>query len=266
MASQIYKKFQHLLQSSPPSSSLQAHSVRRSHSLPSRDHYIRTTITMAIQIYGIPVSVAVRRALVAFKELNVPYELIIVDAIKGENKSPEHVQFHPFGKIPYMRDPETGLALYESRAMARYIVNKYDEDGKSGLIPHEAVAAAKFEQAAAVEITRYEPHVNRLAEELFYKPRLLQLETDDAVVTKSLAGLNQTLDVYDDILSKQKYLAGDFVTLADLFHLPVGTLLTESVKLDVLTTDTRPNVQRWWKDISSRPSWVVISGDRAPLA
>ncbi|TCD71593.1 hypothetical protein EIP91_007340 [Steccherinum ochraceum] len=221
---------------------------------------------MAIKIYGIPISVSTRRALIAFKELNVPYELVTVNALAGENKAPENVQFHPFGKVPFMREAETGLTLYESRAIARYIVNKYDKDGKSGLIPHDPVAAAKFEQAAAVELTRYEPHVAALSSELFFKPVLLKQPTDDAAVAKALEALNQTLDVYDGILGKQKYLAGDNVTLADLFHLPVGTTLTESLKLDVLTTDKRPNVQRWWKDISSRPSWVVLNADRAPLA
>lgn len=95
--------------------------------------------------------------------------------------------------------------------------------------------------------------------------RLYKLESDQAAVAKHLAGLNSTLDVYDGILAKQKYLAGDVsthqrticrvdadthytwqrVTLADFFHLPLGTLLTDMAKLDVLTTDKRPNVSRY---------------------
>ena len=55
--------------------------------------------------------------------------------------------------------------------------------------------------------------------------------------------LEAKLDVYDQILSKQKYLGGDEVTLADLFHLPYGSLL-EKQGIDYLVSGRVPNVTR----------------------
>jgi glutathione S-transferase len=52
------------------------------------------------------------------------------------------------------------------------------------------------------------------------------------------------LAAYDAILSKTKYMAGDSLTLADLFHLPCGTMLSE-VGVNLLTDGTFPNVTRW---------------------
>jgi glutathione S-transferase len=53
--------------------------------------------------------------------------------------------------------------------------------------------------------------------------------------------LQDKLEVYEKILSKQKYLAGDEVTLADLFHLPYATLISATGS-DAI--DKRPNVSR----------------------
>jgi glutathione S-transferase len=56
-----------------------------------------------------------------------------------------------------------------------------------------------------------------------------------------MAELGKKLDVYEQILSKQKYLAGDEVTLADLFHLPYAELLP---KAGAKVFEERPNVSR----------------------
>ena len=46
------------------------------------------------------------------------------------------------------------------------------------------------------------------------------------------------------------------LSLADLFHLPMGTLMTETMGFKGF--DDYPNIKRWWKDISSRPNWREI--------
>jgi hypothetical protein len=76
----------------------------------------------------------------------------------------------------------------------------------------------------------------------------------------AIATLERNLDVYDKILSTQKYLAGDVsfewrllplysdafvqdVTLADLFHLPYGEVLIRTLGLGEVI-DKRPNLSR----------------------
>jgi len=65
--------------------------------------------------------------------------------------------------------------------------------------------------------------------------------------------LNGKLDVYDNILSKQKYLAGEEITLVDFYHLPLGHGLK---KFGYNVMESKPNVARWFKDVSSRDSWA----------
>lgn len=125
---------------------------------------------MSIQLYGIPLSISLRRSLIVIKELNVPYKLVTVDVTKGEHKAESVLKVQPFGQIPFIKDTDNGLELYESRAIARYIVSKYDKEDKSGLLPRGEIAAAKFEQAASLELTKFDPAALGLATELFFKP------------------------------------------------------------------------------------------------
>lgn len=71
--------------------------------------------------------------------------------------------------------------------------------------------------------------------------------------------LEAVLDVYEVLLSKSAYLAGDELTLADLFHLPLGASLAPSgVKL-LEEEGKRPNVARWWKKVTGRESWKAVN-------
>ena len=72
---------------------------------------------------------------------------------------------HPFAKVPVYQDD--GIEIFESRAIARYLAEKY----KSPLAPpvEDPRALAAFEQAASVEYTYFEPAVSSLAFELIFK-------------------------------------------------------------------------------------------------
>ena len=71
--------------------------------------------------------------------------------------------------------------------------------------------------------------------------RLTGIPADEAQFESLMAELGKKLDVYDQILSKQKYLAGDQVTLADLSHLPYAELLSQ---VGAKVFEERPNVSR----------------------
>ncbi|TFK45770.1 glutathione S-transferase [Heliocybe sulcata] len=205
---------------------------------------------MVLQLVGNPYSTCTRRVAVVCKELNIPYELTVIDLSKGEQKSPEFLAKQPFGQIPYIDDD--GFVLFESRAIARYLATK----AGSALIPKDLKAQAKFEQAASIELSNFDAFASAIAAEKVFK-LLRGGKTDDARVQEYAAALDGKLDAYDKILSTQKYLAGDELTLADLFHLSYGAMLAPC-GFSFLEDGKRPNVARWWKDISSRPSWQAV--------
>lgn len=73
-------------------------------------------------------------------------------------------------------------------------------------------------------------------------------------MVKYVAKLDAALATYDTILSKQAYLAGNDVSLADLFHLPYGQLAKDLGHKDLF--EKYPNVDRWFQQLQSRASWV----------
>ncbi|KAF6765859.1 glutathione S-transferase [Ephemerocybe angulata] len=208
---------------------------------------------MVLKLYGWPKSTCTQRVGMALIEKGVPFEFVMVDLFKGESKTPEYLQKQPFGQVPYIDDD--GFILYESRAIARYIAEKYAAKGTPNLLPVADVRArARFEQAASVETADFDAFAGRAVFEMVFKP-MMGGKSDEAVFQDLITNLSAKLDVYDKILAKQKYMAGNEVTLADLFHLPYGVLLATAGS-DIM--QAKPNVKRWFDDLTSRPSWQAV--------
>ncbi|KAF5359181.1 hypothetical protein D9756_003601 [Leucocoprinus leucothites] len=150
---------------------------------------------------------------------------------------------------------DDGFIVYESRAICRYIATKWADRG-APLIPLKDVKAiALFEQAASVEVSNFDPYAVKAVFEKVFKPTRGWGQTNEVVFEEAVKALQPKLDVYETILSKSKYLAGDEPTLADFFHLPFGSALP-ATGVDFFTG--RPNFTRWFHDITNWPSWIAV--------
>ncbi|KAJ7097025.1 glutathione S-transferase [Mycena belliarum] len=211
---------------------------------------------MVLKLYGISRAaghtLAVAMTLI---EKQVPFELISIDTANRAQKEPAYLAIQPFGQVPVIDDD--GFVLYECRAICRYLAEKYAEQG-TPLIPTDLKAKALFEQAASIEFANFHPHAFAIYTEGLAKPRK-GLQTDKAAFDASVAQLSAKLDVYEQILGKHEYLAGDEFTLADLFHVSFGFLIA-AAGCDLLTTKG-PNVARWWNAVSTRPSVARFKDD-----
>ncbi|MBH0005034.1 glutathione S-transferase N-terminal domain-containing protein, partial [Pseudoalteromonas sp. SWYJZ12] len=196
-----------------------------------------------------------RRVGTVLREKKIPFELVEVDLMKGEHKAPAYLEKQPFGQIPYIDDD--GFILYESRAISRYLDAKFPDHGPK-LLPTDLKKYALFEQAASVELNNFDPYASKAVSEIIFKP-YLGLTPDPAAFQELINQLAARLDAYEVILSKQKYVAGDEFTLADIFHLPYGDMLAAAGS-NILLDEARPNVARWWKEITSRDSWLAVKG------
>lgn len=143
----------------------------------------------------------------------------------------------------------------ESRAIARYVAQNYEAQGTSlyGSSPEDK---ALVEVWLEVESQNFNPPITIIAWEKIFK-LYYGGQTDVALVEANVEKLKKVLDVYEGHLSKSKYLAGDFFSLADLSHLPYTQQLVNGAKLGELI-ESRPHVKAWWDDISSRPAWKKV--------
>ncbi|KAJ7227677.1 glutathione S-transferase [Mycena rebaudengoi] len=197
-----------------------------------------------LKLYGWPESTCTRRVAAVLHALKVPFELVEPKIMEGEHKTPAYLEKQPFGQIPYINDD--GFILYETRAICHYIAVKHPE---SGLVPTDPKANVVFELAAAVEVSNFAPV--QAVSWMFH-----QVKGDQAIIDEKTAILDKKLDGYYAILGKQRYLAGDALTLADLFHITYAPLLTVG-GCDTMTT--KPNRCRWYNELIARPSWSAYA-------
>lgn len=77
---------------------------------------------------------------------------------------------------------------------------------------------------------------------------------DEARVAQAEANLDEVFAYYNKVLAKQKYLAGDRLTLVDLYHLPNGSALKAFGYKG--TFEKYPNVDEWFTGLQGRETWV----------
>ena len=206
---------------------------------------------MTLKIYGLGISAGTRLALAACAEKNVPAELVGLDYMGGELKGAAHVARQPFAKVPAL--DHDGFALFESRAIARYVAETFPG---ASLIPTDPKERALMDQWLNVEQHEFYPTAHPLALELWLKPLFGMGDPDPAIVERLRGATSIVLEVLDKALAGKTYLVGNQFTLADLVYMPDLENLHTAGQAAWL--GRYENVTRWWKTISSRPAWVAV--------
>nr|UHY14115.1 glutathione-S transferase [Closterium ehrenbergii] len=208
----------------------------------------------SITVYGPAVSPFVRRVLAVLYEKGIEdFKVVPVDSLKGENKQPEYLEKQPFGKIPVIEDD--GHYLFESRAIMRYIAEKYADQGPN-LLGKDLMERALVNQWVDVEGHSYSQQVIPIIVQCVFRAYLKRGGPDQEKVAEAKTKLSPILDVYEKHLEGRQYLVGDTFTIADLTHLPFTELLPAAGHWDLFTS--RPNLLAWWERISSRPAWKKV--------
>lgn len=120
---------------------------------------------MVLKLYGSAMATA--RVLVIILEKELPYELHLIDILKGQQKSADFMKLQPFGKVPALDDD--GFILFESRAICRYLSRKYTS-GSRLVTESNDQAYARFEQACSVEQSYFAAAAETIGFELVIKP------------------------------------------------------------------------------------------------
>ena len=82
--------------------------------------YPESIAKMVLKLYGSAMSFA--RVLVTILEKDLPYEHILVDIAKGDQKCEAYSKLQPFGKVPALDDD--GFLIFESRAICKYLARQ----------------------------------------------------------------------------------------------------------------------------------------------
>jgi glutathione S-transferase len=202
-----------------------------------------------MKVYGHPMSTCTRKVLTVLAEKGREVPLVVVDLMKGEQKSPTHLARQPFGVVPVLEEDD-GFQIYESRAIIRYLDRVIPG---TSLTPTDPKAYARMEQYISVEQSYFSSAAMKIVME-----RIMKGGGDDAIVAAGRAGLQKPFEVIDSVLSQQPFLAGNHFTLADVSWAPYMEYLGAAGEKD--TVGKYKNVSAWWERVSNRPSWKKVAG------
>ncbi|KAJ1269447.1 hypothetical protein BS78_07G212400 [Paspalum vaginatum] len=211
-----------------------------------------------VKVFGLALTNAAR-VMVCLEEVGAEYEVVNMDLQAMEHKSPEHLARNPFGQIPAFQDGD--VVLFESRAICKYVLRKYKSAEADLLREGDLKDAAMVDVWTEVEAHTYHPAISPIVYECLLKPTMLGIPTNDKVVEESLEKLKKVLDVYEARLANHKYLAGDFVSFADINHFPYTFPFMATPHASLF--DSYPNVKAWWERLMARPSMNKLGADMA---
>ncbi len=183
------------------------------------------------------------RAKIMLEECGLPYKLHPIDLMKGDNKKPEFLAMNPMAQIPVIVDSDgpsnKKITMAQSVAILIYLAEK---TGK--FIPRDPAKRAALWQPLMNAATDMGPTLGAV----FGIHRSAQPHKPSQEIFEGR--FRQYLQAWDDTLAKQKYCAGDEVTIAD-FALYAVFARCKGV-MPALTQGFK-NLDRWEAEIGTRP-------------
>jgi len=186
---------------------------------------------MTIDFYYLPGSAPCRAVQMTAKALGVELNCKLLNLMTGEHLTPEFIKINPQHTIPTMVD--NGFALWESRAIMIYLVDKYAKT--DSLYPKDPQKRAVVNQRIFFDLgTLYQ----RFSD--YYYPQIFAKQAPNP---ENLKKLEDAAGFLNTFLESSTYAAGDTLTLADI------TLVATISTFDAVSFDLSkyPNIVRWYE-------------------
>jgi len=180
---------------------------------------------------------------IMLEECELPYRMIPVDILSGDQRKPEFLPINPNGRLPALVDhdaPEGPLPVFESGAILIYLAEKAGRFlASSGKARIDALGWLMWQMGGLGPIAGQAHHFRR------YAPEGNEYATDRFVNESA-----RLYGVMNGRLEAVEWLAGDEYTIADIacwgwvwYHRMHGQSL-----------DDFPSVARWFDTTSRRPA------------
>jgi GST-like protein len=184
------------------------------------------------------------RARMALEECGLPYKLHPIALDKGENKTPQFLALNPNGQIPVIVDHEgpggRPVTLSQSSAILVYCAEK-----SGRLMPRDGAKRAAMWQALMSASTDITPTIGSI----FAVVRSKEPHAPTAALFKDR--FRQYLRVWDATFGRQKYAAGEELTIADV-SLYAGWVRIKGASPELC--EGLPSLERWAAEMAARPA------------
>ncbi|XP_063385637.1 glutathione S-transferase 1-like [Cydia fagiglandana] len=197
----------------------------------------------AVKLYHFPLSGPSRGALLAARAIGVPVQIQIVNLFQKEQLKEDFLKINPQHCVPTLDDD--GFVIWESRAIACYLADKYGKDEDDTLYPKDLKERAVVNQRLYFDASSLYVKIRAIC-----FPILFLGETE---IKESLKkDLDSALEFLNGFLETSKWVAGHKLTIADTsIYASLSSIL--AVGWDI---SSFPNIQRWIKDCATIPGYA----------
>jgi GST-like protein len=183
------------------------------------------------------------RARIALEECGLPYTFHPVDLSKGEQKAPSFLTMNPNGQIPVIVDPDgpggNPVTVSQSVAVLLYCAEK---SGK--FLPKDPATRPAFWQALMSAAS----DMSTMVTAIITLSRSKEQHAPAIEIFKTM--WKNYVKVWDARLGKQRYAAGNEVTIADFaLYGAIGRMRNVQPAL----LEGFANIARWADEIAARP-------------
>lgn len=198
-----------------------------------------------MKLYSVDRSPPCRTVILLGTYLNANFEIIETSPKKGETATPKYKKMNPQHVVPTLVD--NGYVLWESRAIAKYLVRKYSADNDS-LYPEEFSKRIELDKILDFDLGTL---FRRTTD--YFVPLLTTGKYDESRKPK----LEDALQVLDTFLDNNKsgWIIGDNMTIADV------SILTSVDSLEITGYDLSKynNIVKWLSRVKSAiPSYETV--------
>ena len=181
-----------------------------------------------------------RKVSIALEEMEVPYEIKLVNLRDKEQKEPEYLKINPNGRIPAIIDRDNDdFAVFESGAILIYLAEKCGR-----FLPKDVKSRSIVLQWLMWQMGGLGPMQGQANVFYRYFPERLP-----SVISRYQNETRRLFGVMDTRLAEVAFLAGDY-SIADMACYP----WVAQHDWSGLTLDDYPNLARWFETVGDRPA------------
>ena len=195
-----------------------------------------------MKLYNVAYSGNSYKVRLLLAQLDISYEIIEVDILSGESRTPEFLKINPNGRTPVLDDD--GFVIAESNAILAYLARG------TRFLPEDRKDWARVFQWMFFEQYSHEPFIATSRFWLQHKP---DSPERSAVVASKRDGGWAALKVMEEHLSKRDFFVSDY-SIADMALFAYTHVSHEGG----FPLDGFPKLRDWIERVTAQPGFVPM--------
>ena len=187
---------------------------------------------------------------IALEELNLPYQVTLVNIGKGDQFAPDFLKIAPNNRMPAIVDPDgpdgAPIAIFESGAILQYLARKTGR--LYGRTERDRVAT---DQWLMWQMGGVGPMAGQAHHFLKYAPQMDPPQVLPYAQDRYRREVTRLYTVLDRQLQGRAFVTGDQLTIADIAIWP-WAMGWEGQQQSL---DDKPDLKRWLDSLAARPAF-----------